>query len=80
MFGHWLQLPINFYFPTISGMKKQQHVDHYIVKLCEHMQEAFKEAQVQSTSEAERQQWYYDRKANTVLLEPGNLFLAKADV
>ena len=40
--------------------------------------EAFKEAQVHSTLEAERQKWYYDRKANAVSLEPGDLFLAKA--
>ena len=29
--------------------------------------------------EAERQKWYYDRKANAVSLEPGGLVLAKAD-
>ena len=41
--------------------------------------EAFKEVQVQSTSEAGRQKWYYDKKANAVSLEPGNLVLAKAN-
>ena len=55
MFGNWQHLPINFYFLTIRGMEKHQHVDHYIAKLHERLQEAFKEAQVQSTSEAERQ-------------------------
>ena len=40
--------------------------------------EAFKEVQVQSTSEAERQKWYCDRKANAISLEPGDLVLAKA--
>ena len=34
---------------------------------------------MQSTSEAETQKQYYDRKANAVSLEPGNLVLAKAD-
>ena len=34
---------------------------------------------MQSTSEAERQKCYYHRKANVVLLEPGDLVLAKAD-
>ena len=48
MFGHWPCLPINIYFPTIRGMKKHQHVDHYITNLCEWLWEAFKEAQVQS--------------------------------
>ena len=30
-------------------------------------------------SEAERQKQYYDRKANAISLEPGDLVLAKAD-
>ena len=60
-------------------MKKHQCVDHYITELCEQLWEAFKEAQVQSTSEAERQKQYYDRKANTILLEPGDLVLAKTN-
>ena len=53
----------------IRGMKKHQHVDHYIAELCEQLWEAFKEAWVQSTSEAERQKQYYDRKANAILLD-----------
>ena len=34
---------------------------------------------MQSTSETERQKWYYDRKANAISLEIGDLVLAKAD-
>ena len=32
MYGHWLHLSINFYFPNIRGMRKHQCVDHYIHK------------------------------------------------
>ena len=71
--------PLTFISPTTRGTKKHQHVDHYIAELCEWLWEAFKEAQVQSMSEAERQKWYYDRKANAISLEPGDLALAKAD-
>ena len=71
-------LPIDAYFPTIRCTKKCQCVDCYIAELCEWQQEALKEAQVQSTSEAERQKRHYDRKSNAVLLEPGDLVLAKA--
>ena len=35
MFGCQPCLPIDFYFPTIRGMKEHQHVDHYIADLCE---------------------------------------------
>ena len=34
---------------------------------------------MQSSSEAERQRQYYDCKANTISLEPGDLVLEKAD-
>ena len=64
---------MNFYFPTMTSMKKHQCVDHYIAELCEWLQKAFKEAKVQSTSEPERQKRYYDRKANAISLEPGDL-------
>ena len=40
---------------------------------------SFKEAQVQSISEAERQKWYYDRKPNAISLEPGDLDLTKVN-
>ena len=35
-----------------------------ITELHEWLNEAFKEAQVQSMSEVEREKWYYERKAN----------------
>ena len=56
MFGCWLHLPIDFYFPMVRGAQKHKYVDHYIIQLHEWPWEAFKEAQMQSTSEAERQQ------------------------
>ena len=59
---------------------KQQCVDHYIAELCEWLWKAFEEAQVQSTSEVERQKWCYDRKANAISLEPGGLVLVKVNV
>ena len=34
---------------------------------------------MQSTSEAERQKWHYDRIVNAISLEPGDLVLAKAN-
>ena len=79
MFGWWLHIPISIYFPTILSTEKHKHVDHYVADLCEQQCEAFKEAQVQSTFQAERQRWYYDHKAKAISLEPDKLVLAKAD-
>ena len=59
--------------------EKHQCVDHYTADLCEQLCKAFKEAQAQSTSEAERQRQYYDHKANTISLELGDLVLLKAN-
>ena len=63
----------------MGGTEKHQHIDCYIAELCEWLWEAFREAQAQSTSEAERQKWYYHRRANTISLEKGDLVLANAD-
>ena len=63
----------------IRGTKQHQCFDHYVTELCKWLWEAFKEAQVQSTSEVERQKWCYDRKANAISSEPGDLVLAKAN-
>ena len=63
----------------IRSMKKHQCVDHYAVELCVWLWEAFKGAQVQSTSEVERQKQHYDRKGNGISLDPSDLVLAKAN-
>ena len=79
MFRHQPCSPIDFYFPMIRGTEKHWHVDYYIAELCEWLQEAFREVQMQSMSKGKRQKEYYDRKANAVSLEIGNLVLVKAD-
>ena len=87
---HWVQpallmlrcqthLHVDFYFPMIWGIENLWHDSNYIAGLYEQLQEVFKEAQEESTAEAKRQKQYYDRKANTILLETGDLVLAKAN-
>ena len=78
MFGCQKHLPIHLYFPKMRGTEKCQCVDCHIAEFSEWLWEAFKEVQAQSTSEAERQKHYYDKKDNAILLETGNLVLAKA--
>ena len=63
----------------MRGMEKYWHVNCYVAELHDLLQEIFKEAQAQSTSEAERQKQYYKKKANVILLETGDLVLAKTD-
>ena len=71
---HWL-----LFLHMIRGTKNTSMYEPLLLlSYVNELWEAFKEAQVQSMSEAERQKWYYDRKANAISLEPGNLVLAKA--
>ena len=54
-------------------------VDTYVASVRDQLRSALREVQAQSTAEACRQKWYYDRKIGTVNLKPGDLVLVKAD-
>ena len=56
-----------------------KHVDVYAASVWDRLRTALWEAQAQSTAEACRQKWYYNRKIGTVNLKPGDLVLVKAD-
>ena len=56
-----------------------QHVDMYIASIWDRLRTTLWEVQTQSTVEACRQKWYYDRKIGTVNLKPGDLVLVKVD-
>ena len=79
------RLPVNFVFPTIGSNKapmreaSAKHVDVYVASIWDRLRTALWEAQAQSTAEACRQKWYYDRKIGAVNLKPGNLVLVKVD-
>ena len=54
-------------------------VDMYVASVRDRLRSILQEVQAQSTAEACRQKWYYNRKIGTVNLKPGNLVLVKAD-
>ena len=51
----------------------------YVSFVRDRLRTALWEVQAQSTAEACRQKWYYDRKMGTVNLTPGDLVLVKVD-
>ena len=51
----------------------------YIASIWDRLRTALWKVQAQSTAEACRQKWYYNRKIGTVNLKPGDLVLVKAD-
>ena len=79
------RLPVGFVFPTIGSNEaptreaSAKHVDVYLASVWDRLRTALHEAQVQSTAEACRQKWYYDRKIGAVNLKSGNLVLVKTD-
>ena len=56
-----------------------RNVDVYVASVRDQLRSTLWEAQAQSTTEACRQKWYYDRKIGTMNLKPGDLVLVKAD-
>ena len=54
-------------------------MDTYVASVRNQLRSTLREVWAQSTAEACRQKWYYDRKVGTVRLKPGDLVLVKAD-
>ena len=51
----------------------------YVTEVRRHFKEAYKEAHLQTSCEAEKQKCYYDRAKSTVQLVPGDIVLMKND-
>ena len=71
--------------PPLAAMRapmreaSARSVDMYVASVRDRLRSTLKEVQAQSTAEACRQKWYYDRKIGAVNLKPGNLVLVKVD-
>ena len=87
---HWIQptlpdvwamiaYPLTSIFPPSGTWKNASVLAATLLTYVSNCTKHFKEVQVQSTIEAERQMQYYDHKANAIPLEPGDLVLAKAN-
>ena len=78
-------LLVNFVFPTIGSNEapmreaSARSVDMYVASVRDRLRSTLQEVQAQSTTEAHRQKWYYDRKIGAINLKPGDLVLVKAD-
>ena len=85
MFGQWPRLLVDFIFPTVGSNvaptreASLRSVDVYVTSVRDQLRSTLQKAQAQSTAEACRQKWYYDRKIGAMNLRPGNRILVKAD-
>ena len=80
MFGRFLCLPVNFYFPTMSAHVCSHHFPAYVEEVRKCFKEAYAEVHLQTNSKADWQKWYYDRVTSTVQLMPGDIVLMKLDM
>ena len=85
MFGCRPSLPVDIFFSTLRSAEgprqgnSAKHVDAYIATVRDCLRTTLQEALAQSIAEAQKQKWYYEWKAGTIGLKPGNLILVKAD-
>ena len=80
MFGRCLQLPVDYYFPTVSAFECSCRVPAYVMEVRRHFKEVYAEAHLQMNYEAKKQKQYYDRVMSTMQLVPGDVVLMKNDV
>ena len=77
MFGRQPRLLVDFVFPTVGSSEapmreaSARKVNTYVASVRDQLRSTLREAQAQSTAEAHRQKWYYDRKVGAVNLKPG---------
>ena len=79
MFGRCPHLPVDFYFPTKGAHVHSYHVPTYVEEVRKSFKEAYTEAHLQTNSEADQQNWYYDRATSTMQLMLGDVILMKLD-
>ena len=80
MFGRHSNLPVDYYFPTVSTFECSRHVPTYMMEVRRCFKEAHAEAHLQTNCEAKKQKWYYDRTMSTTQLVLGDVVLMKNDV
>ena len=76
MFGRHLNLPVDYYFLTVSAYEHSRPMPAYVTEV----QRCFKEAHLQTNCDAKKQKHYYDRATSTAQLVPGDVVLMKNDM
>ena len=79
MFGRHPCLPVDFYFPMRGAHVCSHCVLAYVEEERKCFKKAYTEAHLPTSSEVDRQTWYYDRVTSTVQLMPGDIILMKLD-
>ena len=79
MFGRYPQLPVDYYFPTVSVFKCSRCMPAYVTEVRRPFKEAYAEVHLQMNCEAKKQKWYYDRTMSTMQLVLNDMVLLMSD-
>ena len=79
LFGRRSRIPVDYLFPTLHDSPHQTKMEVSVVAMQKRLKEAFAVARCLTSEEADKQRHYYDRKAEAVALQPGDVVMVHTD-
>ena len=79
LFGKKARMPVDYLFPTLHNLPHQTKMEVSVVAMQKRLKEAFAVARHLTSQEAAKQQHYYDRKAEAVALQFGDVVMVCTD-
>ena len=75
LFGRRSRIPVDYLFPTLHDSPHQTKMEVSVVAMQKRLKEAFTVTRHLTSEEADKQQHYYDHKAEAVALQPGDFVM-----
>ena len=79
LFGRRLMIPVDYLFPTLRNSPHQTKMEVSVAAMQKRLKEAFAVARCLTSEEVAKQCHYYDRKAEDVALQPGDVVMVRTD-
>ena len=79
LFGRRSRVPVDYLFPTLRDSPHQTKMEMSVAAMQKRLKEAFAVARRLTSEEAAKQCHYYDRKAEAVALQPGDVVMVRTN-
>ena len=79
LFGRRPRIPVDYLFPTLRDSPHQTKMEVSVVAMQKRLKQAFTVARCLTSEEVAKQCRYYDHKAGTVALQPGDVVMVHTD-
>ena len=79
LFGRRSRIPVDYLFPTLRDSPHQTKMELSVSAMQKRLKKAFAVARCLTSEEAAKQRHYYDRKAEAVALQPGDVVMVRTD-